>query len=121
MSQVIRSLIIPLRQLPLPIRAFLLVVGIFVALKLVRPVIPGSVILLYMGFVIAGVVIHITLDDGRIRQFADFFLRPARCESPQQNGTSHQPFCPSRRFAQNFHGLLVGVFYGAAVVDELSL
>jgi len=82
MSQVIRSLIIPLRQLPLPIRAFLLVVGIFVALKLVRPVIPGSVILLYMGFVIAGVVIHITLDDGRIRQFADFFLRPARCESP---------------------------------------
>ncbi len=60
--------------LPLPTGVVLVVAVIYVALKLVRPVIPGSVILLYMGFVIAGAVIHVTLDDERIRRFAAFFL-----------------------------------------------
>lgn len=58
----------------LPVGAFLLLAGVYVLLKLVRPVIPASVILLYMGFVIAGIVIHITLDDGRMQRFRDFFV-----------------------------------------------
>ncbi|MCC6531628.1 MAG: cytochrome c [Burkholderiales bacterium] len=61
-------------RVPLPTSVVLIVAGVYLALKLVRPVIPGSVILLYMGFVIAGAVIHVTLDDGRIRRFADFFI-----------------------------------------------
>jgi len=70
-------------HVPLPSAVVLVVVGIFVALKLVRPVIPGSVILVYMGFVIAGAVIHVTLDDARIRRFVDFFVRePEREPTP---------------------------------------
>ncbi|TAK51043.1 MAG: hypothetical protein EPO27_03220, partial [Betaproteobacteria bacterium] len=61
-------------RLPLPTRAFLVLAGIFLLLKLLRPVIPGSVIVLYMGFVIAGIVIHVTLRDERMREFADFFI-----------------------------------------------
>jgi len=66
-----------IRNLPMPTVAFLVVALAYVALKLVRPVIPGSVILLYMGFVIVGVVIHVTLTDDRIRRFRDFFVMPA--------------------------------------------
>ncbi len=62
-------------NLPLPVGAVLIVAGVYVLLKLVQPVIPQSVILLYMGFTVVGVVIHITLDDERIRRFADFFIR----------------------------------------------
>ncbi|MBE7522856.1 MAG: cytochrome c [Burkholderiales bacterium] len=62
-------------QLPLPTGVVLVVAAIYVGLKLVRPVIPGSVILLYMGFVIAGAIIHVTLDDARIRRFVDFFVQ----------------------------------------------
>ncbi len=61
-------------NLPSPVGAFLIVAGVFVLLKLVRPVIPHSVVLLYMGFVILGVTIHNTLDDERIRRFAEFFV-----------------------------------------------
>jgi hypothetical protein len=43
-------------------------------LKSARPVIPQSVVLLYMGFVILGVVIHVTLDDERLARFRDFFI-----------------------------------------------
>lgn len=64
-------------KLPLPTGAFLVLAVAYVALKLVRPVIPGSVILLYMGFVLAGVVIHLTLTDERIRRFRDFFVPSA--------------------------------------------
>ncbi|MCZ7658364.1 MAG: cytochrome c [Xanthobacteraceae bacterium] len=64
-------------NLPLPTVAFLVLAAAYVALKLVRPVIPGSVILLYMGFVLAGVVIHLTLTDERIRRFRDFFVASA--------------------------------------------
>ncbi len=62
-------------NLPSPVGAFLIIAGTFALLKLARPVIPHSVVLLYMGFVVLGVVIHITLDDDRIRRFADFFIR----------------------------------------------
>ncbi len=62
-------------NLPSPVGAFLVVAGVFVLLKLVRPVIPHSVVLLYMGFVVVGVIIHITLDDDRIRRFAEFFIK----------------------------------------------
>ncbi|MCC7487288.1 MAG: cytochrome c [Burkholderiales bacterium] len=66
-------------RVPLATRVALVVAAIYVLLKLVRPVIPGSVILLYMGFVIAGALIHVTLDDARIRRFVDFFVDvPAR-------------------------------------------
>ncbi len=68
------------RSIPLPTAAFFVLAVVYVALKLVRPVIPGSVILLYMGFVLAGVIIHITLTDERIRRFRDFFV-PAAGES----------------------------------------
>ncbi len=61
--------------LPLPIGAFLVVAAVFALLKLVRPVIPHSVVLLYMGFVVLGVLIHVTLDDDRIRRLRDFFVR----------------------------------------------
>ena len=61
-------------RLPLPTRTFLVLAGIFLFLKLLRPVIPGSVIVLYMGFVLAGIAIHVTLRDERIREFADFFV-----------------------------------------------
>jgi cytochrome c553 len=61
--------------LPSPVGAFLVVAGVFVLLKVVRPVIPHSVVLLYMGFVVVGVIIHITLDNHRIRRFADFFIK----------------------------------------------
>jgi hypothetical protein len=64
-------------KLPLPVGAFLIVAGVFVVLKLVQPVIPHSVVLLYMGFVVVGTVIHVTLDDDRIRRFADFFIKTA--------------------------------------------
>ena len=63
-----------LPHLPLPSRVFLVLAGIFLLLKLARPVIPGSVIVLYMGFVMAGIIIHITLTDQRIREFSEFFL-----------------------------------------------
>ena len=63
-----------IKYLPLPTGAFLVLATAYVVLKLVRPVIPGSVILLYMGFVLAGVVIHLTLTDDRIRRFRDFFV-----------------------------------------------
>ncbi|MCB2095880.1 MAG: cytochrome c [Rhodobacteraceae bacterium] len=62
------------RWLPLPVGAALIVIAAFVALKAVRPVIPHSVILLYMGFIVLGTVIHITLEDTRIRRFWNFFL-----------------------------------------------
>lgn len=61
-------------RLPLPVGAFLVVAGAYVLLKLVRPVIPESVILLYMGFIVVGVLIHVTLDDERIGRCRDFFL-----------------------------------------------
>lgn len=61
-------------RLPLPTGVFLIVASVFILLKLIRPVIPASVILLYMGFVIAGVIIHVTLDDDRMRRFRDFFV-----------------------------------------------
>lgn len=66
----------PRRQglIPLPVGAALLVIAAFVGLKLVQPVIPQSVILLYMGFIVLGTVIHITLEDHRIARFRDFFL-----------------------------------------------
>ncbi|MBZ0122975.1 MAG: cytochrome c [Roseovarius sp.] len=60
--------------LPLPVGAALLIAAAFVGLKLIRPIIPQSVILLYMGFVVLGVAIHITLEDERIARFRDFFL-----------------------------------------------
>jgi hypothetical protein len=62
-------------NVPLPVGAFLVLAVAFILLKLARPVIPHSVILLYMGFAILGVVIHVTLDNERIRRFADFFVR----------------------------------------------
>ena len=65
------------RNLPLPTGAFLIVAAAYLALKLIRPVIPGSVILLYMGFVIVGVAIHVTLTDERIARFRDFFVARA--------------------------------------------
>jgi mono/diheme cytochrome c family protein len=61
-------------SVPLPVGALLVVMFIFVVLKLIRPVIPQSVVLLYMGFVVLGVVIHVTLDDDRIRRFWHFFV-----------------------------------------------
>ncbi len=61
-------------NLSLPMGVFLVLAGMFILLKLIRPVIPGSVVLLYMGFVVAGVVIHITLDEGRIQRFREFFV-----------------------------------------------
>jgi hypothetical protein len=64
-------------KLPIPTTAFLVLAAAYVLLKSVRPVIPGSVILLYMGFVLTGVVIHITLNDDRIRRFRDFFVPAA--------------------------------------------
>lgn len=66
-----------IKNLPSPTGAFLVVAAAYIALKLIRPVIPGSVILLYMGFVIVGVVIHLTLTDERIRRFRDFFVPQA--------------------------------------------
>lgn len=57
-----------------PVSALLVVLGALVLLKLVRPVIPQSVILLYMGFVVVGVLIHHTLDDERMRRFGAFFV-----------------------------------------------
>lgn len=72
-------------SVPLPVGALLLVVFVFVLLKLIRPVIPQSVILLYMGFVVLGVVIHVTLDDDRIRRFWRFFVRAAG-EGPVSRG-----------------------------------
>ncbi|MBI1732877.1 MAG: c-type cytochrome [Gammaproteobacteria bacterium] len=63
-----------IREIPSPLGAFLVIGGMFALLKLTRPVIPHSVILLYMGFVTVGVLIHITLDDERIRRFNDFFV-----------------------------------------------
>lgn len=63
-----------LSWLPLPVGAALIVIAAFALLKAIRPVIPQSVILLYMGFIVLGVVIHITLEDTRIRRFWDFFL-----------------------------------------------
>ena len=61
--------------LPMPVGAFLVVAAVFILLKLVRPVIPQSVILLYMGFTLVGVIIHVTLNNERIRRFVDFFIR----------------------------------------------
>src|SRR5690606_33663107 len=60
-------------NVPLPMNVVLVVAAIYLLLKLVRPVIPGSVILLYMGFAVAGALIHVTLDDARIRRFVAFF------------------------------------------------
>ena len=69
-----------MKRLPLPSLAFLVLALVYVGLRLIRPVIPSSAIMLYMGFVLLGLLIHITLDDGRIRRFRDFFV-PAPGES----------------------------------------
>lgn len=63
--------------LPLPTAAFLVLALAFAVLKLIRPIIPSSVILLYMGFVTAGVIIHLTLKDERIGRFREFFVATA--------------------------------------------
>ncbi len=68
-------------NVPLPVGIFLVLAGMFILLKLVRPVFPSSIVLLYMGFVIAGVVIHVTLDDGRMQRFRDFFVGTANDSS----------------------------------------
>lgn len=64
------------RLLPfgLPTQAFGILAGFFILLKLVQPVIPTSVVMLYMGFALAGVVIHITLDNDRMEEFHRFFV-----------------------------------------------
>ncbi|MCC7413163.1 MAG: cytochrome c [Gammaproteobacteria bacterium] len=67
--------------IPLPSGVFLVAVTVYVLLKLIRPVIPHSVILLYMGFVVLGLVIHVTLRDQRIDSFRDFFVQ-ARADEP---------------------------------------
>lgn len=69
------------KQLPVPTGAFLVLAVAYAVLKLARPVIPGSVIFLYMGFVLAGVVIHVTLNNDRIRRFRDFFVLTAGDEA----------------------------------------
>lgn len=61
-------------SIPIPVASFLLLAATYLVLKLIRPVIPTSVILLYMAFVLAGIVIHITLDDGRMRRSLEFFI-----------------------------------------------
>lgn len=61
-------------RLPLPTITFLILAFFYLGLKLIRPVIPGSVILLYMTFVLVGIIIHITLDDKRMQSFVDFFV-----------------------------------------------
>lgn len=61
----------------LPTAAFLILAGFFLLLKLVQPVIPGSVVMLYMGFALAGVVIHVTLDNERMEEFHRFFISKA--------------------------------------------
>ena len=75
----------PVRSwLPLPVGAALIVIAAFVVLKAARPVIPHSVVLLYMGFIVLGVVIHITLEDTHIRRFWSFFLpRPGEGAWPK--------------------------------------
>lgn len=75
--QTIRQVRAKMPSIPLPTAVFLVLAGFFVLLKLVQPVIPASVILLYMGFAVAGVAIHITLDDDRIAQFRGFFIAQA--------------------------------------------
>ncbi len=66
--------------IPLPTGVVATAVGIYAILKLVQPVIPHSVILLYMGFVILGLVIHVTLRDERIADFTAFFVKTRREE-----------------------------------------
>jgi len=63
-----------MKNLPLPVGCFLVLAGFYVLLKLIRPPIPQSVIIQFMAFAIGGVLIHVTLDDERIRRFWDFFV-----------------------------------------------
>jgi hypothetical protein len=60
--------------LPLPVGCFLALAGFYLLLKLIQPPIPQSVIIPFMAFAIAGVLIHVTLDDERIRRFWAFFV-----------------------------------------------
>jgi len=74
MKSIARHLAAVQAAIPLPSGVFLIAAAIFVALKLIRPVIPHSVILMYMGFVVVGLLIHVTLREERIARFRDFFL-----------------------------------------------
>jgi hypothetical protein len=63
--------------MPLPIGCFLVLAGFYLLLRLIQPPIPNSVIIEYMAFALAGVLIHVTLDDERIKRFWEFFVSSA--------------------------------------------
>lgn len=67
-------------QLSIPSAAFLLLAVFYGLLRAVQPPIPGSVISLYLAFVLLGIFLHITLDDGRIQRTLAFFV--ARRDEP---------------------------------------
>ncbi len=67
-----------MKNLPLPVGCLLVLAGFYLLLKLIQPPIPQSVIIQFMAFAFAGVLIHVTLDDERIRRFLDFFVPKAQ-------------------------------------------
>ncbi len=67
------------QRIPLFLRMGIILAVVFLILQLIRPRLPGSVVVLYMGFALMGISLYVTLDDDRIRKFIGFFV-PAKGE-----------------------------------------
>src|SRR3989304_8962031 len=61
------------KSLPSGIVALAIIIGSYVLMRYIaRPPLPSNLVNFFMIFVVAGVVIYITLDDERIDEFLDF-------------------------------------------------
>jgi mono/diheme cytochrome c family protein len=61
------------KGMPSGVTALLVIIGSYVLMRFVaRPPLPSNLTNFFMMFVLAGVLIHITLDDRRIEEFLDF-------------------------------------------------
>ncbi|MBI4288385.1 MAG: hypothetical protein HY671_08175, partial [Chloroflexi bacterium] len=60
-------------RMPLFWRVVLVFVLLYAFVKFgIRPPLPGSVVLLYTGFIVLGMFLYITLDDSRMERFISF-------------------------------------------------
>jgi mono/diheme cytochrome c family protein len=61
------------KTVPSAVVAVAVIIGSYILMRYVaQPPLPSNLTNFFMMFVLAGVVIHITLDDGRIEEFVDF-------------------------------------------------
>jgi mono/diheme cytochrome c family protein len=70
------------KGIPSGIIALAVIIGSYILMRfVVRPPFPANLTNFYMIFILAGVVIYITLDDGRIHEFLDFISLRSRVDT----------------------------------------